>query len=130
MILKPKIGYLLIGFVLISSFTDCSHNEEILTTGVEGIMYRGPINLVEIDGEPNNAPFSAVFHVYNLRNSMVTSFTSNESGFYKVMLSPGNYFVVPDASAPLMQGEFQKKEITVQPLGISTIDLYFDTGIR
>jgi len=121
-----------IGIILIVFFglIACENNKEEITTGLEGIVYRGPINPVEMEGQVNDAPFSALFRVYNLKNKLITSFSSNAAGEYNVMLAPGNYKIIPDKSAPIMSAESQVKEITVKTVGITNSDLYFDTGIR
>ncbi|MBK5208183.1 MAG: hypothetical protein JJE44_01600 [Flavobacteriaceae bacterium] len=124
---RNKIGIILI--VLFNLFA-CENNKIEIATGLEGIVYRGPINPVEIERQVNDAPFSALFHVYNLKNKLITSFSSNEVGEFSVMLAPGNYKIIPDKSAPIISAASQVKEITVNPTGITNIDLYFDTGIR
>lgn len=124
---RNNIGIILI--VLFGLFA-CENNKEEITTGLEGIVYRGPISPVMIEGQINDAPFSALFHVYNLKNKRIASFSSNAVGEFSVMLAPGNYKIIPDKSAPIISAESQVKEITVNPTGITNIDLYFDTGIR
>ena len=121
-----------IGIILILLFGlfACENNKEEITTGMEGIVYRGPISPVVIDGQVNDAPFSTLFHVYNLKNKRIASFSSNAAGEYSIMLAPGNYIIIPEKSAPIISAESQVKEITVNPIGITKIDLYFDTGIR
>jgi hypothetical protein len=126
-ILNRNIGIILIVFF---GFIACENNKEEITTGLEGIVYRGPINPVAMDGQANDAPFSALFRVYNLKNKLITSFSSNAAGEFMVMLAPGNYKIIPDKSAPIMSAESQVKEIIVNPIGITNMDLYFDTGIR
>lgn len=108
----------------------CENNKEEITTGLEGIVYRGPINPVAMESQVNDAPFSALFRVYTLKNKLITSFSSNAAGEFMVMLASGNYKIIPDKSAPIMSAESQVKEITVNPIGITNMDLYFDTGIR
>lgn len=122
-----NIGIILIVFLGLMA---CENNKEEITTGLEGKVYRGPINPVEMEGQVNDAPFSALFRVYNLKNKLTTSFSSNVAGEFSVMLAPGNYKIIPDKSAPIMNAESQVKEITVNAVGITNIDLYFDTGIR
>ena len=121
-----------IGIILIVLFVlfACENNKEEITTGLEGIVYRGPISPVVVDGEVNDAPFSALFHVYNLKNKRVASFTSNAAGEFSVVLAPGAYKIIPDKSAPIISAESQVQEITVNLIGITNLDLYFDTGIR
>ena len=125
--LNSSTGIFLIVFLALIA---CENNKEEITTGLEGIVYRGPINPVEMEGQVNDAPFSALFRVYSLKNKLITSFTSNVAGEFTVMLAPGNYKIIPDKSAPIISAESQVKEITVNPIGITNMDLYFDTGIR
>jgi hypothetical protein len=125
--INRSIGIILI--VLFGLFA-CENNKEEITTGLEGIVYRGPISPVVVDGEVNDAPFSALFRVYNFKNKRVASFTSNAAGEFSVVLAPGTYKIIPDKSAPIISAEFQIQEITVNPVGMTNLDLYFDTGIR
>ena len=122
-----NVGIIIIIFLALIA---CENNKEEITTGLAGIVYRGPINPVEMEGQINDAPFNALFRVYNLKNKLVTSFSSNTSGEFMVMLAPGNYKIIPDKSAPIISAVSQVKEISVNPIGITSLDLYFDTGIR
>ncbi len=128
-----KIKFIFIcnfGLLLFLSLYSCTETE-IITSGLEGVIYKGPINPLEIIGQDNNLPFEALFHVYTLkRNQFIKSFSSNLEGRYKVLLNPGTYKIIADGTAPIMQPEFQIKEVTVNFDEIIVQDLYFDTGIR
>jgi hypothetical protein len=121
------LKYILI-ISLLFSFYNCENQE--ITTGLEGHVYRSPVNPVEIEGQINYAPFSALFHVYNIDENRIESFTSSTDGSFKVMLLPGNYIIIPDKTAPLMGAQFQIKEVKIVAIGITNLDLNFDTGIR
>ena len=108
----------------------CNSCEEIVDTGLEGIVYMGPINPVATEGVPNDLPFEANFNLYDSEDNFIRSFTSNENGEYRVLLSPGDYIIVPSESAPLINPLQQVKNITVDENAITSMDLYFDTGIR
>lgn len=125
--MKRSIGIILMVFI---GLIACENNKEEITTGLEGIVYRGPISPVAMEGQVNDEPFSALFRVYSLKNKLIISFSSNSIGEFSVMLAPGNYKIIPDKSAPIMSAESQVKEITVNTIGITHTDLYFDTGIR
>ena len=125
--INKSIGIILIVFL---GLIACENNKEEIPTGMEGIVYRGPISPVVIDGQINDTPFSTLFRVYSLKNKLITSFSSNAAGEFSVMIAPGTYKIIPDKSAPIMSAESQVKEITVNPVGITNIDMYFDTGIR
>jgi len=116
-------------FIIILGIFACT-KEETSQTGLEGIVFRGPINPVAIQGQVNDEPFSALFRVYNEQNTLIKSFHSNDDGEFSIKLEPGSYNIIPDQTAPIMSPEQQAKEITIQPVQVTRKDLYFDTGIR
>lgn len=122
--IKISLGILFMVFLVFA----CEKNE--ITTGLEGTVFKGPINPVEIEGQVNDAPFAAEFHVYDEKDKFVKSFLSDENGNFKVLLEPGELKIIPDQSAPIIAPEHQVKEITIGVDGIKKQDLYFDTGIR
>jgi hypothetical protein len=99
------------------------------TTGLTGTVVRGPTTPVCQVNVPCFAPFSAHFTVKS-GSSTVASFLSDSSGMFTVMLSPGSYTIVPAADAPLMSATSQAKTVVVGPVGLTTVQLEFDTGIR
>ena len=99
-----------------------------VATGLEGTVRRGPITPVCQVGVPCDAPFSASFVIWQ-GSRLVTRFQSDSAGSYRVYLAPGTYTIVPDAGVPIWpQG--QSREVTVGPVGLTHLDLEFDTGIR
>ncbi|MDX2444168.1 MAG: hypothetical protein QNK30_10250 [Bacteroidales bacterium] len=115
-------------FLLILAFSGCEKDN--LATGLEGKVYKGPINPVEIVGQKNDAPFAAIFHVYDMKGNFVESFSSDKNGEFLVMLEPGDFEFRPDDSAPIINPERQVKTVTINPGSMTKEDLYFDTGIR
>ncbi len=100
-------------------------------TGIRGQVLRGPINPgPEILGESNEEPFSAPFSVLDSQGNEVARFKSDENGFFEVALSPGEYTIVPDSSAPILFPEQQATSVTVPEDGFADVVLSFDTGIR
>ena len=99
------------------------------STGLSGVVYRGPVTPVCALDQPCEAPFSAGFSIQR-GSTRVAVFQSDAQGHFEVRLSPGSYIVVPDADAPLISPKSQTKEVTVGPVGLTMIDLHFDTGIR
>ncbi len=115
--------------VLISLLSlGCDHEE--LVTGAEGSIVKSPINPVEIQGQINYAPLKAKIHVFDRNLIKVTSFESNEEGFYIVFLKPGIYTFIPDKNTPIMSPQLQSKLIEIESIEITKVDLNFDTGIR
>jgi hypothetical protein len=97
-------------------------------TGLEGTVLRGPIQPVCRIGEPCDAPFSAAFQVWQQQH-LVARFHSDSTGHYRVLLAPGAYTVMADSGAPIWPAR-QAHDVTVGPVGVTRVDLNFDTGIR
>ena len=97
-------------------------------TGLEGMVRRGPIQPVCRVGEPCDAPFSAAFQVWQ-QQQLVTKFRSDSTGHYRVLLAPGAYTIVADSGAPIWPAR-QAHDVTVGSVGLTHLDLDFDTGIR
>lgn len=117
-----------LGLCLVINLSACM--SALPTTGLEGKVLRGPIQPVCQIGQPcDDAPFSADFLVQQ-NNSIVATFKSAEDGSFQVRLKPGNYTVVPGNDAPLMQPSLQAKPVEVGPVGLTKVELHFDTGIR
>jgi hypothetical protein len=100
------------------------------TTGLTGVVSRGPVTPVCRVDVPCDAPFSATFSVEQ-DSRRVAQFQSDAAGQFTVYLKPGAYSVVPAADAPIISASSQRKPVTVADNGMLTvIRLTFDTGIR
>jgi hypothetical protein len=99
------------------------------STGLTGVVVRGPVAPVCQVNASCDAPFSATFDVeQNARP--ITRFHSGDDGRFTVMLPQGVYSVVPSADAPILAPQSQTKTVTVQGMGLTEVRLEFDTGIR
>ena len=100
------------------------------TTGLTGLVIRGPVTPVCRVDVPCDAPFSATFSVER-SGRRVTQFQSDAAGQFTVFLAPGAYTIVPAADAPIISPTTQRKSVTVADNGMLTaVRLMFDTGIR
>ena len=99
------------------------------STGLSGIVMRGPVMPVCKAQSPCEAPFSASFTV-QARGRTVAGFRSDSMGHFHVRLEPGSYVVVPSAGAPIISPTNQTKPVVVGPAGLTVVQLNFDTGIR
>lgn len=101
--------------------------------GLEGTVFLYPIEPVCGTGTPCEAPFSGGFEVWQRR--LVGRFSSDSAGHYQITLNPGVYRIVPDSDAP-MWAYYESAHIDpavyveVGAVGLTHVDLYFDTGIR
>jgi hypothetical protein len=100
-----------------------------LDTGLAGIVMRGPVQPVCMVGVSCDAPFAATFGVY-AGGEQVATFQSDAQGRFDVPLAPGVYLVVPGPGAPVIFPSSQARQVTVGPVGLTTVQLLFDTGIR
>jgi hypothetical protein len=112
--------------------TPAGYIDETEPTGLEGVVLRGPVCPVESDAEPcPDEPFSAIFHVFDIKWSGVSKFQTTEAGWFHLNLPPGDYIIEPDLSAPLMPPPTAHRVlVTVPESGFATVTLSFDTGIR
>ena len=100
------------------------------TTGLTGVVMRGPVTPVCRVDVPCDAPFSASFTVEQ-DGRRVAQFQSDAAGQFTVYLKPGAYVVVPAGDAPIIGASLQRKSVTVADNGMLTVvRLTFDTGIR
>ena len=95
-------------------------------TGLEGTARQGPVQPVCRDGEPCDAPLQAGFALQQAGH-VVARFASDTAGHFLVYAVPGTYSVVPDIAIGLGP---QTLEAVVQAVGLTHLDLSFDTGIR
>ena len=99
-------------------------------TGLQGRVLRGPTQPVcSPDVSCDDEPFSAGFTVLRGERTVGT-FATGADGRFAIRLEPGRYAVVPDADAPLLQPELQRQNVAVGPVGVTEVELVYDTGIR
>jgi hypothetical protein len=99
------------------------------STGLSGVVVRGPITPVCVQNVPCSAPFSAAFSVEQ-GGRIVSQFRSDADGRFSVPLAAGAYVVVPAADAPLLAPTTQTRPVTVGANGFTEVRLEFDTGLR
>ncbi len=99
------------------------------TTGLTGLVVRGPITPVCQLLIPCEAPFSAGFTVQQ-QGAVVTTFRSDAEGRFTIALAPGTYRIIPNADAPIIVPAAQAKTVDVGPVGLTEVRLAFDTGLR
>jgi hypothetical protein len=95
-------------------------------TGLEGTVRRGPVQPVCRDGESCDAPLQASYTLQRDGRAVVR-FASDSTGHFLVHVAPGPYLLVPDT--PIGIGP-QTLEVVVGEVGLTHVDLVFDTGIR
>lgn len=109
--------------------TACNPASSTPTTGLTGVVVRGPITPVCLIDVACDAPFSAGFSVQQSGRE-VAQFRSDAEGRFTVWLPPDTYRIVPHADAPLMAPASQARSVEVGRTGLTTVRLEYDTGIR
>ena len=99
-------------------------------TGVQGTALIGPVRPGPTKvGQNDEAPLSASFIVF-AGKQQIAQFKSDKNGFFRIMLSAGEYTIVPDKSTPIPSPQSQRKKITVPEDGFAVVVLRFDSGMR
>ncbi len=103
----------------------------VIETGIKGQVLMGPtVPGPEVVGVSDEAPFDALFHVFDVEYKLVTRFKSDENGYFTVLLPPGEYTIILDKSMRFPNPRRQRKTVTVPEKGFADVTLRYDTGMR
>lgn len=99
-------------------------------TGVEGVIMVGPIQGGPTrQGVPDSRPLPNTEFVVAKDNSPVTSFKTNDEGWFKISLPPGRYTISrKDWQASI--GSYGPFEVDVTAGQIKRVQWDCDTGLR
>jgi len=120
--------FFLIAIVCCGCGSDGPQAPGLPETGIVGQVYRSPTEPVCVVSDPCEETFAATFHVYR-DDVKVAEFKTGDDGRFRLEIDPGEYLIVPDASAPILFPEGQAKAVTVPKGTVVTVRLDFDTGI-
>ncbi len=120
--------FFVVALVCAGCGSDASQAPKAMETGVIGQVYRGPTEPVCVVDDPCVETFAAAFHVYR-DDLKILDFHTGPDGRFKLNIGPGEYIIVPDASAPILFPEGQARAVTVPEGAVVTVRLDFDTGI-
>lgn len=115
-------------------FAPCSQTNILpYDSGVEGVVTLGPTCPVVRVGDTTCAdkPYTTTVQVIAVgspNSSPLATVKSDDLGYFKIMLPPGDYALQPVGGNVLPRCE--TKNITVFPSRITKVDLSCDTGIR
>src|SRR3954465_15992220 len=85
-----------------------------ISTGLTGVVLRGPVMPVCQVNVPCDAPFSASFTVQQ-STVVVGRFHSDDQGHFEVRLPPGTYRIIPGPDAPIISPGSQEQQVGVRP---------------
>lgn len=111
---------------------DLNSSRANVTSGVAGIVRRGPIAPVEREGVDNTAPMAdATIVIDRAEGGRVGHVVSDRDGLFFVSLAPGVYVFTPQhAAGGLDSGAPAPERVTVSAGGVSEVRFEYDTGIR
>ncbi len=95
------------------------------TTGVRGLVTRGPIAPVCQEGVPCSAPAKHIKITF-VRAGVAKTAVTGANGRYSILLAPGSYAV----RFPSAKFGFRPRSVVVVAGRMSTRDFSIDTGIR
>jgi hypothetical protein len=100
-----------------------------LTSGLRGVVMRGPTKPVCDDTEPCEEPAAGVVLRFRRGDVVVARVTTAGAGGYRVRLRPGRYGVTtPSTRRP---GAALSPRVVRVPTGrIARVDFHIDTGIQ
>ena len=103
-----------------------------LTSGIEGQVLIGPTCPVLREGTPcRDQPYQATIAVWNAeRTEKVRTFTTDEDGRFRLPLTPGAYYIAPQAPNPGAPPTPITQTVTVPPDRFVQITIEYDSGIR
>lgn len=97
-------------------------------SGLQGVVYRGPVRPVCEEGVPCDVPAPGVRLVFSRSGEVVKRVTSGARGRYIVYLAPGVYKV--NTALKIGLGAFSPRTVRVPVGRVGRVDFYIDTGIR
>ncbi len=111
---------------------DLNSSRANVTSGVAGIVRRGPIAPVEREGVDNTAPMAdATIVIDRAEGGRVGHVVSDQDGLFFVSLAPGVYVFTPQhAAGGIGSGAPAPERVTVSAGGVSEVRFEYDTGIR
>jgi hypothetical protein len=100
-----------------------------LTSGLRGVVMRGPTKPVCRDTEPCEEPAAGVVLRFSRVDAVVVRVTTGSGGAYRVKLRPGRYSVTtPSNRRP---GTGLTPRLVRVPVGrVARVDFHLDTGLQ
>jgi hypothetical protein len=125
-LLKPGAAVALLLVLLVGLAGTASGRPS--TSGLRGVVRRGPITPVCVAGIPCSAPAAAVTLVFSRRARVSASARTAVDGTFRVALAPGYYAVRVAKSAP--GRPLQPATVSVEAGRFKRVAFFLDTGIR
>jgi hypothetical protein len=99
------------------------------TSGLRGVVMRGPIKPVCSENEPCEEPAAGVLLRFNQGGRLVAKVTTGSAGRYRVMLRAGRYAVTTPSRRRVGTG-LTPRLVEVPKGRIRRVNFHLDTGIQ
>lgn len=99
-----------------------------LTSGLRGVLMRGPIRPVCDDSQPCDAPAPGVVLRFKRGDRVVARVTTGTGGRYRVVLRPGRYAVTTPDRGP--GAGLTPRFVQVHKARVARVNFHLDTGIQ
>ena len=122
---------IILAFFVMSSCFSSGQTQSEPGTGIEGVITFGPTQGGPIrPGIPSSAPLAnATFVVENEKGAEVASFTTDDQGRFRVLLTPGHYTVSREGKKHGI-GHYGPFDVVVLAGRMTKVEWECDTGIR
>jgi hypothetical protein len=101
----------------------------VLTSGLNGVVMRGPTQPVCQVGKPCDAPAVGAVLVFSRAGHVAAQVRAGTGGHYSVRLAPGVYAVRVSPQPKIGTG-IKPAQVTVVSDVVRRVNFFIDTGIR
>ena len=104
-------------------------------SGITGLILIGPTCPGPQRSGPGETecpdlPYQATVEIWNQRNQVVTTYLSDDTGRFKVLLEPGTYTLHPLSPPEMSFPRAAEQSVTVNKGQFTQVQILYDTGIR
>lgn len=120
------LAFASVGLALASALAEAAGSR--ISSGLHGVVMRGPTKPVCREGEPCEAPAKGLVLQFRREGRIVAQAKTTQTGRYLVRLRRGRYVVTTPAARP---GRQLTPRVVRVPCGrLDRVDLHLDTGLQ
>ena len=117
-------------FIIVPAVFSSAQPEPEPRTGIEGVVTITPIHPgPAVEGVPTSAPLSSTTFIVENEKGVVTSFTTDDQGRFRVSLAPG-YYTVSLKEKKQGIGNYGPFDVDVVAGRMTKVQWECDTGMR
>ena len=128
-----SVSFLTVAFLLLSCFSSAQTQPTTTPesgTGIEGVITVGPIHGGPARvGVPDSKPLASTTFIVENEKGVVTSFVTDDQGWFRISLTPGHYTVSVKDMNPKI-GRYGPFDVDVVAGQMTKIAWYCDSGMR